>query len=179
LPTSDLWAVPYWIALVVHSALARLRIEVTLQWPNDVLIGTRKVGGILCISRVTGEYAWAGCGVGVNVQRPSDARAIAQIVPPPAYLSDAAPQIDRIRVLQAMLDVADEHFDDLHNPERVARDWEAAAHLPGARYRVLLDGESEPFEAKALRLSTGGALIVDYDGVQREITLADARILRE
>jgi BirA family biotin operon repressor/biotin-[acetyl-CoA-carboxylase] ligase len=179
LPAADLWAVPYWIALVVRSALARFGIDVTLQWPNDVLIGTRKVAGILCISRVTGEYAWAGCGVGVNVKRPDDTAAIAEIVPPPAYLSDAAPGINRTSVLQAMLEVADERFDDLHTPSRVARDWEAAAHLPGARYRVLLDGDEKPFEATALRLSTGGALIVDRDGVQREITLADARILRE
>lgn len=179
LPAADLWAVPYWIALVVHTALARFGVDATLQWPNDVLIGTRKVAGILCISRVTGEYAWAGCGVGVNVRRPDDPRAITGIAPPPAYLSDVAPEIDRTKVLQAMLEIADDRFDDLHTPERVARDWEAAAHLPGARYRVLLDGEAEAFEATALRLSTGGALIVDRDGAQHEITLADARILRE
>jgi hypothetical protein len=66
----------------------------------------------------------------------------------------------------------------LHALARIAHEWETAAGLPGARYRILLDGESEPFEATALRLSIGGALLVDHDGAQREITLADARVLR-
>lgn len=179
LPTSDLWVVPYWIAVAAHAALAQLGIDVTLQWPNDALMGTRKVAGILCISRVTGEYAWAGCGVGMNVRRPGDPRAIAGIVPPPAYLSDAVPEIDRAAVLSALLRVADERYDDLHAPARVAQAWEKAANLPGARYRILLDGEQEPFEATALRLLMGGALLVDRNGAQREIALADARVLRE
>jgi BirA family biotin operon repressor/biotin-[acetyl-CoA-carboxylase] ligase len=179
LPTDDLWAVPFWIALVVHRALMRLGISTTLQWPNDVLVDDRKAAGILCISRVTGDYAWTGCGVGVNVQRPGDPRAIAEIAPPPAYLSDTVPSIDRDGVLQAMLAVADERYDDLDSPARIAHEWEAAANIPGARYRILLDGETEPFEATALHLTMGGALLVDRDGAQREITLADARVLRE
>jgi BirA family biotin operon repressor/biotin-[acetyl-CoA-carboxylase] ligase len=178
LPAADLWAVPFWTALVLRDALARFDVQPCLQWPNDVLLADRKLAGILCISRVTGAYAWAGCGIGVNVRRPPDPRAIAEIVPPPAYLSDAVPNIDRAGVLEALLQCADERYDELHSTARIARDWEVAAGLPGARYRVLLDGESEPFEATALRLSTGGALYVDHDGAQREITLADARILR-
>lgn len=179
MPSADLWLVPYWMALVVSSAVADFGINVTLQWPNDVLMGERKTAGILCISRVTGDYAWVGCGVGVNVRRPDDLQAIAQITPPPAYLSDAAPEIDRNALLQTMLRVADERYDDLYSPARVMRDWELAAKIPGARYRVLLDGETQPFEATALRLLSGGALLVDRDGVHREITLADARVLRE
>lgn len=178
LPASDLWVVPFWIALAVRSAVARFGIAVTLQWPNDVLMRERKVAGILCVSRVTGEYAWAGCGIGVNVRRPADAHAIADIVPPPAYLSDEAPTIDRDALLDALLRSADERYDELYAPQRVVHEWENAARLPGARYRILLDGETQPFEATALRLSTGGALLVDHDGAQREITLADARILR-
>jgi len=178
LPAADLWAVPYWMALVMRSAIAQFGVAVTLQWPNDILVGERKAAGILCVSSVAGEYAGVGCGVGVNVRRPADPRAIADIVPPPAYLSDEAPEIDRGALLQAMLRCADERYDQLHAPPHVAHEWEIAANLPGARYRILLDGESEPFEATALRLSTDGALIVDRGGEQREITLADARILR-
>src|SRR5579884_617535 len=98
LPAADLWAVPFWTALVVRDALHQLGARVRLQWPNDVLLEERKVCGILCISRVTGEYAWAGCGIGVNVRRPEDPRAIADIQPPPAYLSDVVVDIDRAAV---------------------------------------------------------------------------------
>lgn len=178
LPAADLWAVPFWTALVVHDALRDIGVRARLQWPNDVLIDERKVCGILCISRVAGEYAWAACGIGVNVRRPDDPRAIADIQPPPAYLSDIVGGADRANVLQAILRSADTRYDELSVPDRVAHDWDQAAQLPGARYRILLDGENEPFEATALRLLPGGALLVDHDGAQREITLADARVLR-
>lgn len=178
LPARDIWAVPFWTALVVRGAAASFGVAVTLQWPNDVLIDHRKAAGILCVSRVFGNYAWIGCGIGVNVKRPEDPRAIADITPAPAYLSDAAHGVERDALLQAILRCADERYDDLHAPARIAHDWEAAAAIPGARYRFLLDGEKHAFDATALRLLMGGALLVDHDGAQREITLADARVLR-
>ncbi len=178
LPAEDLWAVPFWTALAVRRALAEFGIAVRLQWPNDVLLGERKLAGILCISRVAGEYAWAACGIGLNVRRPDDAAAIAGISPPPAYVSDVLRDVERAQVLQALLRCVDEMYDWLHATARITHEWEDAAGIPGAQYRILLDGSSEAFEARALRLSTGGALLVDHDGAQREITLADARVLR-
>jgi BirA family biotin operon repressor/biotin-[acetyl-CoA-carboxylase] ligase len=152
LPAADLWAVPFWTALTLRDALQHFGLQPRLQWPNDVLLDDRKVAGILCISRVTGDYAWAGCGIGLNVRRPRNTQAIAEIVPPPAYVSDAAPRIDRDAVLQELLRCADERYDELHPPSRIAHDWEVAAGLPGAPYRIQVDGEIQPFEATALRL---------------------------
>lgn len=178
LPSADLWAVPFWTALLVQAAIRELGADAQLQWPNDLLLERRKVCGILCVSRVAGEYAWAGCGIGVNVRRPQNDAMLEEITPPPAFLSDAVPDADRETLLQAMLRHAERTYDDLAFPDRVARAWERAAGVPGAAYRFLMDGESEPFEATALRLVSGGALLVDAAGVEREVSLADARALR-
>jgi BirA family transcriptional regulator, biotin operon repressor / biotin---[acetyl-CoA-carboxylase] ligase len=50
-------------------------LEVDLRWPNDLLIGDRKVGGILVESKTeAGELAFAVVGIGINVhQRSFDA----------------------------------------------------------------------------------------------------------
>ena len=177
IPASALWLVPFWTAVVVWEALRDAGAESTLQWPNDVLLAGKKVAGILCISRVTGEYAWAGCGIGVNVRRPSDAGALAEISPPPAFVSDDA-DVERDALLDAILARADARYDDLDSPERIVRAWETAARLPGMRYRIHVDGEAGAFDATALRLLQGGALLVECSGEQREISLADARVLR-
>jgi BirA family biotin operon repressor/biotin-[acetyl-CoA-carboxylase] ligase len=178
MPAENLWCVPFWSALILASAFRELGAEPVLQWPNDLLLGSRKAAGILCVSRIAGEYAWAGCGIGVNVIRPQNDTSLEEISPPPAFLSDVV-NADREALLQALLRSADALYDQLNFPPRVARAWEAAANVPGARYKVLADGEPEPFEATALRLVTGGALLVESGGVEREITLADARVLRE
>ncbi len=178
LPARDVWLVPFWIAYVVCTALRTHDVDTTLQWPNDVLAHTgKKIAGILCVSRTIGEYAWAGCGIGINVHRPPDESAFAALESPPAFVSDfSAASVED--VLQTLLRVADERYDLLEQPARLIADWQACANLPGVRYRVLLDGQTRAFDAVALRLLPGGALLVDESGEQRTIALADARVLR-
>jgi hypothetical protein len=59
------------------------------------------------------------------------------------------------------------------------RDWEAAAEIPGRRYRIAKDNAREPFEAVAQSLDEGGGLrVVCDDGSSERIEMADARVLR-
>jgi BirA family biotin operon repressor/biotin-[acetyl-CoA-carboxylase] ligase len=54
-------------AEAVHEA-AGLRID--LRWPNDLLIGARKTGGILVESKIeAGAVAFAVVGIGINVHQ--------------------------------------------------------------------------------------------------------------
>lgn len=42
-----------------------------LKWPNDLMLGDRKLGGILCEARWIGEApAWTAVGIGINVSNP-------------------------------------------------------------------------------------------------------------
>jgi BirA family biotin operon repressor/biotin-[acetyl-CoA-carboxylase] ligase len=171
-----LWAVPFWTALALRSALARNGVATTLHWPNDLLVPQHgKVAGILCVSRVTGEAAWVACGIGVNVRRSPAAQA--GIEPAPAFCDDVA-SVDRARLLLALLREYDASLDLLSDPRATAARWESAAGLPGARYRILRDGENDGFEAVALRLADDGGLVVERDGRTETVNLADARALR-
>jgi len=174
-----LWAVTFWSALGVAAGIeAATGLRVDLQWPNDILLDGRKCCGILCVSRVVGAQAWLGCGSGINVHRPPFDAALEAITPPPAFLSDAAPGVDRGAVLDAILAAYAAHLDDLDDPAGIARAWERRAGLDGTPYRLLLDGTDEPFDAVARRISGSGALVVEHAGREREIALADARVLR-
>lgn len=57
------------VALAVADALEGAGIAgVQVKWPNDLLIDGRKVGGILCEARWSGDrLAWIAIGVGINV----------------------------------------------------------------------------------------------------------------
>lgn len=54
------------VGLAVVRALRALDIVVQLKWPNDIFLGERKLGGILCEAR-TGEGGWIAIGLGMNV----------------------------------------------------------------------------------------------------------------
>jgi len=170
-----LWLVPFWVALAVRAALAECGVATTLQWPNDLLLNERKLAGILCRSSVIGATARVACGVGINVRRPG---ADAGVDPPPAFCDEVA-SVERPALLRAILREYQRSLPSLDDPDRVAKAWDAAAGLPGKRYRIQVDGENEPFEAVAEGLAAGGGLRVTRDNGEQEIVaLADARVLR-
>jgi BirA family biotin operon repressor/biotin-[acetyl-CoA-carboxylase] ligase len=174
---SSLWAVPFWCALAVQEGAGRSSgALLDLQWPNDLLLGGRKVCGILSTSRVAGELAWVACGIGINVRRPSADSS--EVDPHAAYLSDIAPSVVREDVLVAILRALDDAFGLLSDTSAVARAWEERARLRGTPYRILVDGDAEPFDARAVRLGVDGRLVVDVQGRERAISLADARVVR-
>ena len=136
IPRASLWAVTLWTALGVADGIeAATGIRASLQWPNDLLIDGRKCCGILCVSRVAGDGAWVGCGTGINVVRPSDDAALDAIDPPPAFLSDLAPGVERRAVLAAILRAYETRLPDLARPSAIARAWEERAGLDGTPYR--------------------------------------------
>jgi len=172
-----LWAVPFWVALALADGIEAAggpRLE--LRWPNDLDLNARKAAGILCVSRVTGEVAHVGSGIGLNVRRPPDA-AIAAIVPAPAYLSDATPQLERETLLAAILGAFDGLLDVLDDPPAIARAWEARAELRGRPYRLRLDADGTFVDGIAQRLGSDGGLVLDVDGRERLVHLADARVV--
>jgi BirA family biotin operon repressor/biotin-[acetyl-CoA-carboxylase] ligase len=57
--------------LAIAESLAQAGVEVALKWPNDLMWGERKVGGVLCEARWVGDIpAWVAIGVGLNVRNP-------------------------------------------------------------------------------------------------------------
>lgn len=171
----DLWALPFWTALCVGGGLAGLGFPTQLQWPNDILLLDRKCCGILCISRVTGETARVGCGIGLNVQRPMVENE--PITPPPSYLSD----VRRIQRASVLSEILGRFLDDLwllDYPPEIASRWQSVAALAGTTYRLQLDYPPETIEAVAQELGPAGELIVTQNGRRRVISLADARVIR-
>lgn len=75
LPPEQVVTLPLAVGLAVHAAIARFLPggEIRLKWPNDVLVGGRKIAGILCELNGDGVIA----GVGVNVRQTMFAPEIA------------------------------------------------------------------------------------------------------
>jgi BirA family biotin operon repressor/biotin-[acetyl-CoA-carboxylase] ligase len=75
------------LALAVCRALDAHGVAATLKWPNDVLLGGRKIAGLLAETVVRGtEFAGMALGLGVNLNL--DAATLATISQPATSLSE-------------------------------------------------------------------------------------------
>ena len=176
--TEALWAVPFWVALAVADGVEEgCGVRLDLRWPNDLDLGPRKAAGILCTSRVLGAQAHVGCGVGLNVRRRPVDPVPSAIEPPPAYLSDAAPHVERETVLAGILGAMDGLLDVLDRPADVARAWEERAGLRGRQYRLQLDADGSIVAGTAVRLDREGGLVIAHDGKETVVHFADARVV--
>ena len=60
-------------AAAAEACSGASKVDVACKWPNDLLVGEAKVGGILCESAVaSGQLRHIVVGVGINLTPPSD-----------------------------------------------------------------------------------------------------------
>jgi BirA family biotin operon repressor/biotin-[acetyl-CoA-carboxylase] ligase len=144
------------IGLAVADAVEALApgVSVHIKWPNDLMIGDRKLGGILCEARWQGEsLAWVVAGVGINVGNsiPADLAGIA------TALADRFPGITpdlvepEVTTRLRALDPAPDRLEPAELAGLRQRDW-----LYGRRLR-------SPAPGRATGISEEGALLVRAD----------------
>jgi BirA family biotin operon repressor/biotin-[acetyl-CoA-carboxylase] ligase len=96
---------PIRTALAIVRALHQIHPvrEITVKWPNDLIIVDRKVGGILCEGIIRGEQHYAMVGVGINIQQ-FNAEMPNEALLQPAWLrDDLRNDISRLEMLKIIL----------------------------------------------------------------------------
>ncbi len=137
----------------------------SLKWPNDVLVGGRKLAGILIESR--GDVT--AVGIGVNVHHtagdfPEDLRDSAVSLDMVAGTS-----VSRGDLLREILTSLDGYVARLRKggAEEIRREWCDACDIIGRRVRM------DNVEGVVLALDQGGALIVEAGKGFRRIAYGD------
>jgi BirA family transcriptional regulator, biotin operon repressor / biotin---[acetyl-CoA-carboxylase] ligase len=154
-PTAGWGWLPLLAGLAVATPLGvRSELDVRLKWPNDVLVGERKLGGIL--TEVVGSAVVVGIGLNVSL-RPEE-------LPVPTATSlaiEGSAVVDRDPVLRAVLRELERRYVDL---ARASGD--AAASGLGAAYREACAtlGREVRVELPGGRLLEGTAVDVDAEG---------------
>jgi BirA family biotin operon repressor/biotin-[acetyl-CoA-carboxylase] ligase len=149
---------------------------VVLQWPNDLMIRGRKIGGILLEAWTTGRRSRAVVGWGLNLaQRPAD-------FSPPLRRRATSVGLETGRVpprgvlLRSFLERFGRELAALeagHNASLLRRYAALSpAARPGARLRLILDGRRR--RARSAGLAPDGALRVELPEGMRLLRSADA-----
>lgn len=164
---------PIAVGLAVARALEGLGLRPALQWPNDVLVGARKVAGILCEARSgADEVAWVVAGIGVNRRGSPQVAELGG-----CSLEEAGARVDEEALLGALLAQlrAAVHLAEA-DPEALAGAWSQRAPMLGREVEIVTSKGAN--RAQVLRLGLDGALEVAVAGGVHRVTDPDLVRLR-
>jgi len=148
-PVRELAALSLVAGVAAARALRALGVDVSLKWPNDLILGGAKLGGILVETR-SGNFA--AVGIGINYRRAPGLQA--KVKQPMAFLDLEVPRNEVIRRIGVALLEAIGEF-ERHGLDGLRGEWQAMHAHAGQRVRVrLADG----------RIMTGTASGLAEDG---------------
>ncbi|MCB9366568.1 MAG: biotin--[acetyl-CoA-carboxylase] ligase [Calditrichaeota bacterium] len=158
--------------VVGHDSTAAVR----LKWPNDVLIGGKKVAGVLAEATKHGDDHVIIVGVGVNVNGVPETAGQKSTVPG-SLLQETSWKADRESVLAALLNEWEELFDMYLEGEYEALRMAWEEHGPD-RGAVLVRSEgNERIEGEYCGIGSNGQLLLrDASGVLRETYSGDVTV---
>jgi BirA family transcriptional regulator, biotin operon repressor / biotin---[acetyl-CoA-carboxylase] ligase len=156
-----------WLPLLAGHALAtalrEAEVPAGLKWPNDVLVGERKVAGILLERVDTHDGAAAVLGIGLNVST-TEAELPVETATSVALATGSTP--DRSDLLARVLGRLADEYDAWQAAEGTTRTETLRAAYAGAcvtigrEVRVELPG-GEVRTGTARGIDSGGRLVVD------------------
>ena len=145
-------------AVGVAKALREMGVEAEIKWPNDLLVGGRKVCGILAeagFGRSGGlEFAVLGVGINANVD-PASVEGLGGT----SLRAELGREVDLVRLLAAVLGGLEVELARLNDFEAIASDWRSLSCTLGRRVRVRRAGGV--VEGLAVDLGPDGELLLE------------------
>jgi BirA family transcriptional regulator, biotin operon repressor / biotin---[acetyl-CoA-carboxylase] ligase len=155
-------------AVGVAGALWEIGVEARIKWPNDLLVGGRKICGILAESGVGPggrlDYVILGIGMNANLD-PSDLGVMDREVTTIRF--ELGQDVDLLLLLGGILSNLDAALGRIEEFETVLDEWRNLNCTLGERVRVRRLGET--IEGRAIDLTPEGALLLATTGGNVEL----------
>ncbi len=150
-----------------------LDIGAVIKWPNDIMIGDKKVAGLLLELGAEDEkvnYCLLGIGIDANVSLEGFHEDIKDNI---TTLSEEVDHdVDRAVILAAILKEFETRYDLMESGEydAILREWKSLSSTIGRRVRV--DTLRKTYEGVAIDLDRNGGLIIRKDNGNVEKIIA-------
>jgi BirA family biotin operon repressor/biotin-[acetyl-CoA-carboxylase] ligase len=132
-----------------------------IKWPNDVLVGGRKIAGVLIETDLAGaavKHALVGMGVNVNL----DTAAVSEIADiATSVRRELSRDASREEVLAALLNTFEARYTDAQEGDAAFRAWRSRLETLGRRVRATLGQRVE--EGLAEDVDGQGSLLIRRD----------------
>jgi len=155
-------------SLAIAHTLERLYgLEARLKWPNDVLLGDRKIAGMLGDTRAEGaEVHHINLGVGINVNN-----SPGLLVPSAVSVAELIGRnVSRRELLSALVEEMDRRSGHLEGEELIG-EWKSRSATIGRNVEVITPGGV--IKGRAVDIDESGALLVRTPEAVSKVYMGD------
>lgn len=160
---------------VVHSIEAVTGLKSQVKWPNDVLINSRKVCGILIESDVRGntvDYTIIGIGVNVNLRLSGFPEILSTAT---SLCDELGREVSRLSLIQRLLVEIEKLYLSLPAGGSVYEEWRDSLVTLGKRVQV--KSGKTMYEGIAESVASDGSLLLrQLDGSLTRIVAGDVTL---
>ena len=144
-------------AVAIRQALTEeTGCEIWLKWPNDIVLSSGKLGGILVETKTVGEtLSFAILGIGLNVNQG------------PGTLPEGAVSLYSVtkrrfalgKLLRIIVEALETKYPSYADPSRLAREWwQGCVHRSK---KIRIEGLTGDIEGQSLGVDEEGRLLVE------------------
>jgi len=163
---------------VVNGVNSLTGLRARIRWPNDIMVGSKKLGGVIAVAETYGrEVTWVLVGVGVNCNAPISGLQTA------GEATSIAEEVGKDVEIRKVRDSILESFSRLYVRFRAGDDlaplWKESVSTIGKSVTIKMRAGETPFSCDAVGTAPDGGLVVSRSGVQSTVRAEEIEWLRE
>jgi len=163
---------------VVNGVNSLTGLRARIRWPNDIMVGSKKLGGVIAVAETYGrEVTWVLVGVGVNcnapisgLQTPGEATSIAE---------EVGKDVEIRKVRDSILESFSRLYERFKAGEDLAPLWKKSVSTIGKSVTIKMRAGETPFSCDAVGIAPDGGLVVSRSGVRSTVLAEEIEWLRE
>jgi len=170
----DMPLITFCCALAMARAVNEVSgLEARIKWPNDLVLHSRKLCGILLEMGFDAQGCWVVAGLGLNVREKAYPPELAERATSIAEWAEAP---DRGRIVAACLNALEEALSAVERDgfAGIAEDFRRACITLGSQVQVI--GTDMTFTGVAEDIDPTGALLVRTEGELRRVLAGDVSV---
>ena len=177
----DISSLPYLVMVaslaVVHSVRSVTGLNADIKWPNDVLIGGKKVCGILIENEIRGDKtARAIIGIGINIELKQTEFENGSIQAT-SLCKETGKSVEKADIVKQILAKMEQLYSKLPDGGEIFAEWRKKLVTLGKRVVVMTGNEK--LEGTAESVEESGALTLKLDDGSLTKVIAGDVTLRE
>ena len=161
-------------ALLVHAA-----VPIAVKWPNDILVGGKKIAGILTEMRLDGDRIdHVVIGMGVNVNTPAESLPPEIAATATSLRAETGRTFSRAELLRTYLEKLEGYYALFRERrfEPIRERWLALARIIGKPVKIV--GVDHTYEGEVVDIDPNGFLILkSTDGTVQRILAGDVSLV--